>query len=192
MPDQPNNLADNLHLEEQDFQDKTNPDEFSNEIQLIGSHNRPDNDADDASSIEEEDFLSLSDEEGEEENLPEPPAVDQSDIKRRGPGRPRKVLSGRPGRPHKVYRTVGGEDQANITFLAEIPVGRALSNPESEEWMRAMVEEVKAVLKNETWELAKRLEGRDVVGSRFVLRNKYGAGGTLEKRKVRIVARGFS
>ncbi|KMQ91353.1 opie2a pol protein [Lasius niger] len=202
MSDQPNNLADDLHLEEHDLQDKTKSisgsstpkylDEFSNEIQLIGSHGRPDNDADGASSIEEEDFLSLSDREGEEENLPEPSPVDQPDIARRGLGRPQKVLSGRPGRPRKVYQTVGGGDQTNMAFLAEIPVDRALSSPESEEWMRAIVEEVKAVLKNGTWKLVKRPEGREIVGSGFVLQNKYGASETLKKRKARVVVRGFS
>lgn len=55
-----------------------------------------------------------------------------------------------------------------------------------------MMEEVKTVLKNQTWDLVERPKGRDVVGSHFVLRNKYGANEILEKRKAKIVAKGFS
>jgi len=35
-------------------------------------------------------------------------------------------------------------------------------------------------------------KGHSVIGSRFVLQNKYGTNGVLEKRKARVVARGFS
>lgn len=52
-----------------------------------------------------------------------------------------------------------------------------------------MIEEVKAVLKNQTWDLVERPKGWDVVGS-FALWNKYS--GTLEKRKARIVVKRFS
>lgn len=37
-----------------------------------------------------------------------------------------------------------------------------------------------------------RPEGYEVISSRFILRNKYNQDGTLERRKARIVARGFS
>ena len=55
-----------------------------------------------------------------------------------------------------------------------------------------MASEVKAVLKNDTWKLVPRPSSVTTIGSRFVLRNKYGGGGTLERRKARIVAKGYS
>lgn len=55
-----------------------------------------------------------------------------------------------------------------------------------------MTEEMKSIIKNDTWTLVDRPEGCEVIGSRFVLRNKFNRNGTLERRKARIVARGFS
>ncbi len=49
-----------------------------------------------------------------------------------------------------------------------------------------------SVLKNETFVLVDRSRQDKVVGSRFVLRNKYFPDGTFDRRKARLVARGFS
>lgn len=113
------------------------------------------------------------------------------DVVRRGPGRPRKVLTGLPGRPRKQYQE-RHEEQAEMAFNAEIPVNQALTGPESDQWLQTMADEVESILKNDTWELIQLPKGRSTVGSRFVLCNKYGTNGTFEKRKARIVARGFS
>lgn len=77
--------------------------------------------------------------------------------------------------------------------MAEIPVTQAISGPDSSEWMDAMAAEVRFLIKNDTWELVRRPENHRVIGSRFVLRNKYNSDGILiERRKARLVARGFS
>lgn len=55
-----------------------------------------------------------------------------------------------------------------------------------------MGSEVKSLIKNNTWKLVERPKDQWVIGSRFVLRNKYKSDGSIEKRKVRLVARGFS
>lgn len=55
-----------------------------------------------------------------------------------------------------------------------------------------MASGVRFVLLNNTWEVVERPKGRSVIDSRFVLRNKCGTNGALEKRKARIVRKGFS
>lgn len=104
ISDRPSDLADDFHSEERHLRDNSkpadgtntprSPHELSNEIQLIGSRNQPDDRTDSISNLEEKE----SDEEGEEEELP---SVGQPQEARRGPGKPRKVLTGRPGRPQK-------------------------------------------------------------------------------------------
>jgi len=47
-------------------------------------------------------------------------------------------------------------------------------------------------LKNETWIITDRPADRNPIGSRVVLRNKYKQDGTIERRKARIVAKGFA
>jgi hypothetical protein len=67
-----------------------------------------------------------------------------------------------------------------------------MNSPEVDEWYDAMAVEIRSIIKNNTWKLVKRPDDREVIGSRIVLRNKYNANGTLERRKARLVAQGFS
>jgi len=149
-----------------------------------------------------DDASDTEDSEGNESEDAEPEGTESEnpEVKlRRGPGRPRrKVLTGQRGRPRTEYNMVGPtneestSEETDTVFLAEYLMSKALSTPESDEWMRAMASEVKSLLQNRTWEIVKRPKGHSVIGSRFVLQNKYGTNGVLEKRKARVVARGFS
>lgn len=57
--------------------------------------------------------------------------------------------------------------------------------------MEAIIAETKCLVKNDTWKIVNRPKDKTVIGCRTVLRNKYKADGTIERRKVR-VARGFT
>lgn len=67
----------------------------------------------------------------------------------------------------------------------------ALDGPDSHEWLKAMVDELRSIIKNDTWELDERPDDSIVFGSRMVLRNKFGSDNKLERRKARLVAQGF-
>ena len=56
---------------------------------------------------------------------------------------------------------------------------------------RSNVHRGTSIIKNRTWDIVDRSPNADVVGSRFVPYNKFGANGELEKRKARIVAKGY-
>lgn len=58
-------------------------------------------------------------------------------------------------------------------------------------WREAMVE-YSSIIKNDVWEIVPRPEGKSVVTSRWLYKIKYAADGSIEKYKVRFVARGFS
>ena len=68
-------------------------------------------------------------------------------------------------------------------------VQEALSNPN---WKNAIVEEMKAVHKNGTWKLAELPRGKKTVGCKWVFTVKHNADGTVERYKVRLVAKGFT
>lgn len=55
-----------------------------------------------------------------------------------------------------------------------------------------MQSEYQALMRNSTWILVDRPKGRKVIGSRWVLRIKLKADGIVERRKARVVAKGFS
>ena len=115
----------------------------------------------------------------------------------RGRGRPKIIRTGQPGRPRKQYQP-GNLNRAGIaepneeTFLSEVPMKEAMKGPNANEWHQAIVEEIKSIIKKDTWTLVDRPEQGEVIGCRMVLRNKLKPDGTLERRKARLVAQGFN
>lgn len=67
-----------------------------------------------------------------------------------------------------------------------------MSSEHANDWHQAISLKVKSILKHDTWQLIDRPKDKAVIGSRFVLRNKYNSDGTLERRKARLVAKGFA
>ncbi|XP_058006046.1 retrovirus-related Pol polyprotein from transposon RE2 [Hevea brasiliensis] len=59
-------------------------------------------------------------------------------------------------------------------------------------WKAAMVEEMKALAKNETWELVTFPMGKKSVGCKWVFIVKHKADGSIERYKARLVAKGFT
>ena len=59
-------------------------------------------------------------------------------------------------------------------------------------WHNAMCDEIAALRENRTWSLVPFYPSMNVVGSRWVYRVKYRVDGSIERYKVRLVARGFT
>ena len=55
-----------------------------------------------------------------------------------------------------------------------------------------MVEEYDSIMKNQVWEVVPGPKGKKVVGSRCIYKVKHAANESVEKYKVRFVAKGFS
>ena len=73
----------------------------------------------------------------------------------------------------------------------EIPktVQNALAIPE---WREAVLEEMKALEKNRTWDIEALPKGKKTVGCKWVFTTKYKSDGTLDRYKARLVAKGFT
>ena len=73
----------------------------------------------------------------------------------------------------------------------EIPnsIHEALSVPR---WKNAVLEEMRALRKNQTWEIVSLPKGKEPVGCRWVFTIKYNSDGSIERYKARLVARGFT
>jgi hypothetical protein len=52
--------------------------------------------------------------------------------------------------------------------------------------------EYQTILKNDVWDIVPRLEGKSIVTSKWIYKIKHVVDGSVEKYKVRFVARGFS
>jgi len=112
---------------------------------------------------------------------------------RRGRGRPRIVRTGGRGRPSKQYQIAGAVTSIEEEcFVAEISLREAMKGPNSNEWLNAIVDEMRSILRNDTWTMVSRPSCHKVIGNRIVLRNRYRQDGTIDRRKARLVARGFA
>eukprot|EP00253_Pinus_taeda_P030144 PITA_30144 len=54
-----------------------------------------------------------------------------------------------------------------------------------------MEEEIKAIEKNDTWELMNLLQGKEDIGVKWVYKTKSNAEGNIERHKVRLVVKGY-
>ena len=55
-------------------------------------------------------------------------------------------------------------------------------------WVDAMGEEYDSIVRNSAWDIVAKLEGKLVVGSRWIYKVKQAADGSVEKYKERFVA----
>lgn len=157
-------------------------------------------------NIEEDEFLSISSEdefeeveeevqeedreEIEEEIVPEGEEIQQPQgQRRRGSGRPTFLRTGERERPKKIYQP---PREIEFAGSAEVNLQDAISGNDAENWLLAIDDEFRSLINNDTWELVDKPQGKNIISCRIVLRNKCGPGGNLERRKARLVARGFS
>nr|XP_033510135.1 uncharacterized mitochondrial protein AtMg00820-like [Nicotiana tomentosiformis] len=59
-------------------------------------------------------------------------------------------------------------------------------------WKQAMIEEMKSLSKNETWELVTSPPDKKLVGCKWVFTMKHKADGSIERFKARLVTKGFT
>ena len=63
---------------------------------------------------------------------------------------------------------------------------------ENESWIEAMNEEIEKIEKNKTWTLVPRPKDKNVIGTKWVFRNKLNEDGKVSRNKVRLVCKGYS
>ena len=60
------------------------------------------------------------------------------------------------------------------------------------DWIKAMDEELDQIEKNQTWELVPRPENKNVVGTKWVLKNKFNEDVKVIRNKARLVCKGYA
>jgi hypothetical protein len=59
-------------------------------------------------------------------------------------------------------------------------------------WRDVMMEEYQSIMKNDVWDIVLRPKGKSVVTSKWIYNIKHTVNGSIERHKMRFVARGFS
>ena len=83
--------------------------------------------------------------------------------------------------------TVASDGSTEPTTVSE-----ALNGPEGTQWHDAMQQEIDSLCKHDVWELTDLPDRKQAIGSKWVFRTKCHADGSIERRKARLVAQGYS
>jgi hypothetical protein len=59
-------------------------------------------------------------------------------------------------------------------------------------WVKAMNEELDQIEKNNTWEMVQRPEDKNVIGSKWIFKNKLNEQGQVIRNKARLVCKGYA
>ena len=71
-------------------------------------------------------------------------------------------------------------------------IEEALEGPDTEEWTNAIIEEFEAHMENGTWEIVEYPNNKKPIGTRFVFKTKLSKDRNKERRKARLIAKGFT
>ena len=63
---------------------------------------------------------------------------------------------------------------------------------EDEDWIKSMNEELNQIAKNNTWDLVPRPADKNVIGSKWVFKNKMNEQGQIVRNKARLVFKGYA
>ena len=61
-----------------------------------------------------------------------------------------------------------------------------------DDWCKAMEEEIEQIEKNKNWTLVPRPEGKNVIGTKWVFRNKLDENGEITRNKARLVYKDYA
>src|SRR3954464_420669 len=109
----------------------------------------------------------------------------------------RGIATNRPRRTIRPPDRYGFEDLVSYALITSSgdpsTFQEATSSQEREKWMGAMVEEMEALHKNQTWDLVELPKGKRAIGCKWVYRKKEAVAEKKgEKFKARLVAKGYS
>ena len=71
-------------------------------------------------------------------------------------------------------------------------VKEAIDSSKGKLWKKATKEEMESLRKNDTWDLVTLLDGRRIIGSKWVFKKKTNVASNAEKFKAQPIAKGYS
>src|ERR1044072_7552410 len=96
------------------------------------------------------------------------------------------------GDPTKGVVTRSRETVSNSCFVSKIEPKNLKEALCDEFWIGAMQEELNQFKQHEVWELVPRPEGTNIIGTKWIYKNKSDAEGTVTRNKARLVAQGYT
>lgn len=136
-------------------------------------------------SSDEEEFLEAQEDISEMETSE---ILVTNEIVKRGPGRPKIVRSGRPGRPRKIPQILNNAVEEKVPNNYK----EALCSKDNKKWKEAMLKEISSLEQKGTWSLEELPHGQKAIKNKWVYALKKDSEGKIERYKARLVAKGCS
>ena len=93
---------------------------------------------------------------------------------------------------HTRRKLLKDSEQSHIAFLSIIEPKNFYEASGDEYWIKAMNEELDQIEKNNTWELIPRPTDKNVIGSKWMFKNKMNEQGQIVRNKARLVCKGYA
>jgi hypothetical protein len=96
------------------------------------------------------------------------------------------------------YKSTGVEKTRKLAFdskksmLSLIEPKLVNESIKSKYWIKSMNEELDQIEKNQTWELVPRPKDKNVIGTKWIFKNKLNENGEIIKNKAILVCKGYS
>ncbi|CAJ2635655.1 unnamed protein product [Trifolium pratense] len=103
---------------------------------------------------------------------------------------PTDLIIGNPNQGITTRRTL--DLVTNACFVSKFEPKNVKEALTDEFWINAMQEELNQFKRNEVWDLVPRPENANVIGTKWVYKNKSDESGTVTRNKARLVAQGYS
>jgi hypothetical protein len=88
-------------------------------------------------------------------------------------------------------KLIKDSEQSHVVFLSMTEPKNFDEASQHDDWIRAMNEELDQIEKNNTWELVPRPEDKNVIGSKWVFKNKMNEKGQVVINKSKLVCKGY-
>lgn len=96
------------------------------------------------------------------------------------------------GSLNKGVTTRSRELISNSCFISQVEPKNVKEALKDDMWINAMQEELNQFERNEVWELVPRPEGINVIGTKWIFKNKSDESGVVTRNKARLVAQGYT
>jgi transposase InsO family protein len=147
--------------------------------------------------FKEEDEKEVEEEDEDEENLTEEEEQVQqvspkTPSKRVQKNHPSDQIIGNKDAGVETRRKICSPEQTHLALLSTIEPNCFEEANKDEFWNKAMDEELDQIEKNDTWELVPRPKNKNVIGTKWVFRNKLNEDGQVTRNKARLVCKGYA
>ena len=81
--------------------------------------------------------------------------------------------------------------QEDIFLILKVEPNNVDEACKDDHWIQAMKEELDQIVNNETWEMVPRAKDKNVIGTKWVFRNKMNEQGEVMTKKASLVCKGY-